>query len=191
MPPQIDIRVQKVEPLYEGYAEPTVRFTGEITNRTSDRVFFIHLQCTIRLRDKDLILCKVPLIIGQLAQNQPQSFEIPFSFSIDHNNAIHELLKHQEFEDVTFELIFNGFCLWNPPNQTVVNYQPITATQTADLPVDKYRRLLSTYYRDLAWISVSRKAYHRLKELMNKTGKTTLDELILTMVEEYEHGRRS
>jgi len=187
MPPQIEIRIQRVEPLYEGYAEPTVRFIGEITNRTTDRVFFTYLQCKIRLRDKGLTLGNVPLIIGQLAQNQPQNFEIPFSFGIDSNNAIHELLKHQELEDVTFELIFSGFCLWHPSSLTVVNYQPINTTQTIDLPVDKYRRLLSTYYRDLSWISVSRETYHRLKELMDKRGKTTLDELISAMVEEIEH----
>jgi len=189
--PQIEIRVQRVEPLYEDYAEPTIRFTGEITNRAGDRVFFTYLQCMIKLSDKGLILGNVPLIIGELRQNQPESFEMPFSFSIDSSNAMHELLKHPDLEDVTFELTFSGFCLWNPLNQTVVNYQPIGTTQTIELPVDKYRRLLSTHYRDLTWISVSREIYHKLRDLMNREGATTLDELISRMTEKWaEYERR-
>jgi len=193
--PQIEIRLQRVEPKYDSYAEPTVKFIGEITNRANDRVFLVCLQCTIKLRDKGLILGNVPLIISQLEQNQPKRFEIDLSFSIDSNNAVHELLKHQELEDIIFELMFTGFCLFIPPNATQVSqiatWSIPPRTLTIELPVDKYRRLLSTYYRDLAWISVSRETYHKLKELMNRKGATTLDELISTMIEEIEHERRS
>lgn len=185
--PNIDIRIQRVEPLYDNYAEPTVKFVGDITNRANDRVFLAHFQCEIILKDKGITLGNIPFTIGNLPQNQTKNFEIFFSFGIDSNNMIHDLLKHQELEDVIFTIKFTGFCLFGPQGQPVNNvHEPISATQEVGLPVDKYRRLLSTYYRDIAWISVSRETYHNLRELMDKKGATTLDELIKDMIIEKE-----
>ena len=64
-------------------------------------------------------------------------------------------------------------------------------TQEIGLPVDKYRRLLSTYYREIAWISVSRETYHKLRDLRDRKGATTLDELISIMIEREEYERRT
>jgi len=183
--PQIEIRVQRVEPLYDRYAEPTVRFVGDITNRANDRVFLVYLQCEITLKDKGITLGTVPVAVANLPQNQTKNFEIIFSFGIDSSNAIHDLLKQQELEDVNFILTFKGFCLFGPQGQPLNNIQePISVTQEIGLPVDKYRRLLSTYYRDMTWISISRETYHKLRDFMDREGATTLDELISRMIEE-------
>ena len=183
--PTIKIRIQRVEPLYDKYAEPTIKFIGDITNRANDRVFFAHFQCEITLKDKEIILGNIPFTVANLPQNQTKNFEIFFSFDIDSNNMIHDLLKQQELEDVIFTIKFTGFCLFGPQGQPPNNvYEPISITQNVGLPVDKYRRLLSTYYRDIAWISVSRETYHTLRELMDKKGATTLDELIRNIIGE-------
>ncbi len=192
--PELEIRIQRVEPLYDKYAEPTVKFVGDITNRMNDRVFLTYLQCRISLRDKGIILRTVPLCVENIPLNQTKNFEIVFSFSIDSSNVIHDLLKQQELEDVIFTISFNGFCLFGPQAQG----QPLNSiqervqgTQEIGLPVDKYRRLLSTYYRDMAWISVSRETYHKLRDLMNKKGTTTLDELVRDIIEGEGHERGS
>jgi len=188
--PQIEIRVQRVEPLYDRYAEPTVRFVGDITNRANDRVFLVYLQCEITLKDKGITLGTVPVAVANLPQNQTKNFEIIFSFDIDSNNAIHDLLKQQELEDVNFTLTFKGFCLYSPQGQPLNNIQEnISVTQEIGLPVDKYRRLLSTYYREIAWISVSRETYHKLRDLRDRKDATTLDELISIMIKREEHER--
>ena len=190
--PNLEIRVQKVEPLYDKYACPTIKFVGDITNRANDRVFLAYLQCEIMLKDKDMTLETVPVAIANLLQNQTKNFEIIFSFDIDSNNVIHDLLKQQELEDVNFILRFKGFCLFGAQGQPLNNIQEnISLTQEIGLPVDKYRRLLSTYYRDIAWISVSRETYHKLRDLMNRKGATTLDELISIMIEREKYERRT
>lgn len=61
--PNLEIRIQKVDPLYDGYARPTVKFVGDITNRANDRVFLVYLQCNIALKDKDIKLGSVPLVL--------------------------------------------------------------------------------------------------------------------------------
>jgi len=190
MASQIEIRVQRVEPLYEEYAEPTIRFVGDITNRSNDRVLLVYLNCEISLKDKGIVLGTVPLVIDNLSPNQQKELKISFSFSIDSNNVIHDLLKQQELEDVVFELNFSGFCLKHPTSGSQylsnLNSVAINISQEIGLPVDKYRRLLSTYYRDIAWISVSRETYNKLKDLMNSEGATTLDELISKIIAERE-----
>jgi hypothetical protein len=45
------------------------------------------------------------------------------------------------------------------------------------LPVDKWRRLLSHYYRNLSWIAVSRDTYSEFKRHMDEQGLTP-DELM-------------
>lgn len=190
--PNLDIRIQKVEPLYDKYASSTIRFIGDITNRANDRVFMVYLQCEIRLKDIEITLGTIPVTVANLSPNQTKNFEIIFSFSIDSNNVIHDLLKQQELEDVNFILTFRGFCLFGPQGQPPHNIQDnIYAIQETGLPVDKYRRLLSTYYRDIAWISVSRETYHKLRNLMDKKGATTLDELISIIIEREEYERRT
>lgn len=181
--PHLDIRIQKVRPLYDEYAEPAVKFIGDITNRANDRIFLAYFRCEVILKDKNIKLGEVPLVIPNIMPNQTKNFEIIFSFSIDLNNIIHDLLKQEELEDVNFSLRFNGFCLFGPQGQALNNVQDsISTTQEVGLPVDKYRRLLSTYYRDITWISVSRETYYKLRELMDKKGATTLDELIRNII---------
>ena len=179
---QLEIKIHKVEPLYDVYAKPTVKFVGEIINRVNEKVFLVYLQCDIALKDKNIKLGSIPIVLSDVLQNQTKNFEIIFGFSIDSNNIIHDLLKQQELEDVNFSIALTGFCLYGPLGQPLNSTLPLSITNEVSLPIDKYRRLLSTYYRDIAWISISRETYHNLSKLKDEKGVTTLDELIKSMI---------
>ena len=71
----LEIRVQRVVPLYDKYACPTIRFVGEITNRADDRVFLAYLQCEITLKDKRITLGTVPIAVANLPQNQTKNLK--------------------------------------------------------------------------------------------------------------------
>jgi hypothetical protein len=189
--PQLEIRIQRVEPLYDKYAEPTVNFLGDITNRANDMVFLAYFRCEVALKNGGIVLGTVPLAVPNLQYNLSKNFEVFFSFGVDPNNVIHDLLKQQELEDIIFAITFKGFCLYGPQGQPLNNMlEGISQTKEIGLPIDKYKRLLSTYYRDIAWISVSRETYHKLRELMNKKGATTMDELITDIMEGQARERR-
>ena len=171
--------------MYEGYAAPTIKFSGQAVNKAGDLMHFCYLSCDVSLKaTTELILGSAPVVIAPLLQNQPKNFEFVFSFTIDANNVIHEMMKKQELEDVFFKLNLKGFWLHGPPG----GQPPFSSSNTPSfhceigLPVDKYRRLLSTYYRNLSWVSVSRETYSLLTDLMNKKGFTSMDELMKSLI---------
>ena len=181
--PSLELTMIKADPLYEGYASPAVKFSAQAVNKASDHIHFCYLSCNVYLKAaKQLMLGSTPIVMTGLGPNQPRDVEFTFSFDIDANNAIHDVVKQPELEDVPFRLHFIGSLLFGPPGQPSASSTDASFEREIGLPVDKYRRLLSTYYRDLSWISVSRDTYSQLKDLMNKSGLASMDELIQQLI---------
>jgi hypothetical protein len=90
-------------------------------------------------------------------------------------------LKAVEGEDITFKLIFKAQYQYMSGGGTYLSSRFYGdrefVEKTATLPIDKWKRLLSTYYRKLTWIAISRDTYFLVKEKVEKEG-LTLDEII-------------
>jgi hypothetical protein len=188
--PGLDIGVVLVEPDFEALI-PTVKFKVQVKNAAAphEPITSCLLSCDVYLSigGKDKWLGKFISTLPLSETNPLTTREIEivenFALTLDVNNAMFEHLKVLKDEDITFKLIFKASYIYQsggvlhlsssfygtPPNSTL--------PKTATLPINKWRQLLSTYYRNLTWIAVSRETYLLLKEKVDKEG-LTLDEVI-------------
>jgi len=179
--PGLDIGVITIEPDYDALV-PAIKFRIQVKNATpTESITWGLLTCDVYLPvgGKDRWLGKFASILPtgltdvELSEN--------FALTMDINSAMSEYLRAIEGEDITFKLVF----------KTQYQYMYGSAfhlsskfygdrgfiEKRAALPVDKWKRLLSTFYRNLTWIAVSRETYSLLKERVDREG-LTLDEVI-------------
>jgi hypothetical protein len=185
--PGLNIGIVTVEPNYDALI-PTLKFKIQITNATpSEPITGGSLDCDVYLSagGKNRWL-------GKFISNLPISESYPltqaevienFGLTVDINNAMFELMKIIESEDVIFNLVFKTLYQYTPSGTGVYRLSSTfygnvtTISKTTSLPLDKWKRLLSTYYRNLTWIAISRETYLLLKEKAEREG-VTLDEII-------------
>jgi hypothetical protein len=188
--PGLDIGSIIVEPDYEALI-PTLRFKIQVINRSpNEPITHGLLSCNVYLstKGKDIWIGKFATVLP-VADDRPlpQMCEVVerFTLAVDVNNAISEYLKVLEGEDLTFKLFFevayqyeyySGGVRYSRFSTTFSNGST-TLAKVATLPIDKWKRLLSTYYRNLTWIAISKETYLLLKERVEKEG-LTLDEII-------------
>jgi hypothetical protein len=190
--PGLDIGVVTVEPDYEALV-PTVKFKVQVKNAVpNEPITSCLLSCDVYLsiggRDKWLgkFTSILPLSEGVSLTREAEAVE-NFALTVDVNNAMSEHLKALKGEDITFKLVFKASYKYSEcvsgterlrSSSTFYGTPPCpTLTRIATLPIDKWKRLLSTYYRNLTWIAVSRETYSLLKERADREG-STLDEVI-------------
>lgn len=182
--PQFIIKLNKVEPQdgTASYAEPTIEFSGTITNTANDNVQLFYSIFDIILRSSkgaaSYMLGQSHLILHDIRKSAVQDFKFNFSFNIDSNNKIHDMIKYHQLslnDDILFDLVLNGFCFYSnedngPMKVTRINTkEPI---KSVSLYVGKYNSLLSNYYKDITWIPISRNIWQKLDKLKDQTGQT-------------------
>jgi len=189
--PGLDIGSVIVEPDYEALI-PTLRFKIQVINHSpNEPIAHGLLSCNVYLstKDKDVWIGKfITVLPAEDGRPLPQVCEIVerFGLAVEANNAISEYLKVLEGEDLTFKLLFevayrygyySGGAVY-PRFSTTFSNGLTTLAKTATLPIDKWKRLLSAYCRNLTWIAISRETYSPLKEMVNKGEGLTLDEVL-------------
>ena len=198
--PGLNIGVVTVEPDYEALV-PAVRFKIQVRNETpGEPIVHGHLECDVYLAagGRDMWLGRFVLSLP-VSEGAPLTRDIEvsvrFPLTIDINNAMVEHLKVLEGEDITFKLIFSASYQWLESGTgrlrstssffgpTPSPTPPTAVTKIATLPIDKWKRLLSTYYRNLTWVAVSRETYSLLKERADREG-LTIDEVIRRVLAE-------
>jgi hypothetical protein len=185
--PGLNIGIVSVEPNYEALI-PTVKFKIQVMNATPVEPItggFLDVDVYLIAGGKDRLVGKFTSILPISESSALTQIEVTenFGLTIDINNAMFEILKVVEGEDITFKLIFKTLYQYTPSGTGVYRLSSTfhggatIVTKTATLSIDKWRRLLSTYYRNLTWIAISRETYSLLKEKMEREGLTP-DEII-------------
>ena len=204
MPPQLEILITSVDTRMD-CALPTIEFTLRVSNRTGEVSDLCILNCEIYLAkepttratkptigQEDLYLDRAQVLIHNLPVGQSSEAKIQVPLSIDLNNIIHEKFLALEAEELTFKLKFSGFYFFRTSGSAPHSISPITffgppATATiiheVPLSIEKWRRMISSYYRNLTWLAVSRETYAELKKMMEEKGYTSYDELIRDLLE--------
>ncbi|MEM0049572.1 MAG: DUF6084 family protein [Candidatus Bathyarchaeia archaeon] len=184
--PQLNITMVTVEPDYDALL-PTIKFRIQIANETPAETI------TLGILEYDVYLLKgnKSLWLGRSTLRLPTSEHVPlirtteivenFGLPIDVTNAMFEYLKTVEEEDITFQLKFRCSYYYRSGGTLMSSYYFAGDTpelsKHAKLPIDKWKRLISTFYRNLTWIAISRETYSLLKERADREG-ATLDEVI-------------
>ena len=199
MPPHLEILITSVDTRMD-CALPTIEFTLRVSNRTGEISDLCILNCEIYLAKKptprgakptitqeDLYLSRAQVLIHSLPVGQSREAKIQVPLGIDLNNVIHEKFLALEAEELVFKLKFSGFYLFRTSSSVPHSVSPITffgppATATviheASLSIEKWRRMISSYYKNLTWLAVSRETYAELRKIMDNRGYTSYDELI-------------
>jgi len=187
--PVIEIPIVTVEPYYKAFM-PAIKFRiqlGEARSsaKSAERIIggFLNVDVSI-LKDKgswDTVwLGRFTLPIAASSErplNQYTTEQI-FALSIDINNSMFDFIKTLNGDDIVFLLTFSGFALWYKTDNTQVVYstnEPFGTGETsreAALSVDKWKKLISAYYRDLTWLPVSRETYAKIAAILNDEGIT-------------------
>jgi len=195
--PGLDIGMVTVEPDYSALV-PTVRFRIQVKNAIpSESIVHGLLECDVYLTTggKNMWLGRFVKILPA-SESAPlirdAEITVSFALTIDINNAMVEHLKVLEGEDITFKLAFSTSYQYLEGGPTRLlratsNFYgpalPTVVTKEAKLPIDKWKRLLSAYYRNLTWVAVSRETYSLLKERADREG-LTIDEVIRRVLAE-------
>ena len=198
MPPQLEVIITSVDTRMDCVL-PTIEFTLRVSNRTGEVSDFCILNCEIYLARKptprntkptitqeDLYLNTVQVFVPSMPVGQSREVKIQVPLSIDLNNAIHEKFLVLGTEDIVFKLKFSGIYFYrsgsHPHTVSPINFfgPPTSATvvHEASLSIEKWRRMISSYYRNLTWLAISRETFIELKKLMEEKGYTSYDELI-------------
>ena len=183
--PGLDIGIVTVEPNYEALI-PTLKFKIQVTNAIPTESItcgFLDVDVYLSAGGKDRWLGKftsnLPISEGSVL-TQAEVIE-NFGLTVDINNAMFEILKIIEGEDVTFKLVFKTLYQYTSSGvyrlSSTFHGNVRTINRITALPIDKWKRLLSTYYRNLTWIAISRETYSLLRERMEREG-VTFDEII-------------
>jgi hypothetical protein len=179
--PGLNIGTVFIETNYEALI-PTVKFKIQVMNATPAEPItggFLNVDVYSVVEGKDRWLGRFTSIFPPIS-TQTEVIE-NFGLTIDINNAMFELLKVVEGEDVIFKLIFRTLYQYIRSGiyelSSTFHGNVATIEKIATLPIDKWKRLLSTYYRNLTWIAISRETYLLLKEKMEREGLTP-DEII-------------
>lgn len=110
--------------------------------------------------------------------------KVQVPLSIDLNNVIHEKFLALEAEDLIFKLKFSGIYFYRsgsaPHSVSPITFYGSTATviHETSLSIEKWRRMISSYYRNLTRLAVSSGTYAELKKVMEEKGYISFDELI-------------
>jgi len=199
MPPQLEILITSVDTRMD-CALPTIEFALRVSNRAGEVSDLCILNCEIYLAKKptphaakptitqeDLYLDRAQVFIGSLRVGESREAKIQVPLSIDLNNVIHEKFLTLEAEELTFKLKFSGFYLFSTRGSAPHSVSPITffgpPIHEVSLSIEKWRRMISSYYRNLTWLAVSRETYAELKKMMEEKGYTSYDELIRDLLE--------
>ena len=204
MPPQLEILVISVNTRRDCVL-PTIEFTLRVSNRFGEISDFCILNCEIYLAKKptprdakpeitseDLYLNTVHVFVSNLPLGQSKDVKIQIPLSIDLNNVIYEKFLALEAEELLFKLRFSGFYFFRSSTSAPHSVYPITfygtpASSTivleAPLSIEKWRRMISSYYRKLTWLAISRETFLKLKRIMEEKGYTSYDELLRNLLE--------
>jgi len=196
MPPQIEVLVANVNARTDCVL-PTIEISLRLTNRTSEQVLLAILQYEVYLAEQatqhgarptitaqDRFLTSGIVAINNMSAGQTREVKIQIPLTIDLNNAIYEQLLALEKEDIVFKLRFYGTNIFRS-GSSQPNVAPITFYGTgnqivleAGLSTERWRRMISTYYRNLTWIAISRETFLKLKKLLDEKGYVSYDEVI-------------
>jgi len=181
--PGLDIGIITVEPNYDALV-PAIRFKIQVKNAIlAETITWGLLTCDVYLsvEGKDRWLGKFASILPTPLTDKERELSENFALTMDINNAMSEYLKAIEGEDITFKLIFKTQYQFTSYSGSYLSSKFYGDREfierRAALPVDKWKRLLSTFYRNITWIAISRETYSLLKEKADREG-LTLDEVI-------------
>jgi len=197
MPPQLEILVTNVDARLDCVL-PIIEITLRVTNRVGEPVDLAMLQYEVYLAKhptqrgvrptitvEDRFLTSGLVVVNNMPAGQSREAKIQIPLTIDLNNAIYEDLLALEREDIVFKLKFYGTYLFKPSGSAPHNVAQITFYGTsvqvvleASLSVEKWRKMISSYYRNITWIAISRETFLELKKLLDEKGYVSYDELI-------------
>lgn len=195
MAPQLDIPYVSVT-IDNNFIVPTIVFNFQVFNRAGERLILGVLYCDILLGD--LYLKKETIIVSNLNVGQSQEVKIFLPITIDFNNVIYEKLLALNIEELKFLLVFLGNSVYQ--SGSTFNLSPaVFQVQTrggittqgeiekeATLSIEKWKRMVSSYYKDITWIAVKRETYQHLKKLVDEQGFISFDEAIKKLLNKSE-----
>jgi len=196
MPPQIEVLVANVDARTDCVL-PTIEISLRLTNRTGEQVLLAILQYEVYLAEQatqrgarpaitaqDRFLTSGIVTMNNMPAGQTREVKIQIPLTIDLNNAIYEQLLALEKEDIVLKLRFYGTNIFRS-GSSQPNVAPITFHGTgnqivleASLSTERWRRMISAYYRNLTWIAISRETFLKLKKLLDEKGYVSYDEVI-------------
>jgi len=197
MPPQIEVLVTNVDARLDCVL-PTIEISLRLATRAGgEQVLLAILHYEIYLAEQttqrgarpaittqDRFLTSGITTINNMPAGQTREVKIQIPLTIDLNNAIYEQLLALEKEDIIFKLRFYGTYIFrsgsSQPNVAPITFYA-TGNQTvleASLSTEKWRRMISAYYRKLTWIAISRETFLELKKLLDEKGYVSYDEVI-------------
>jgi hypothetical protein len=180
---------------------PTVEFVLRILNRAGEPASLGLLNCDVYFAKKPTPSTTMPMITNEdyylksvqifvdniTVGGSPKDAKVLVPLTIDLNNAIYEKLLTLETEDIVFKLKFTGVCFFGSgsvSSNIFYSSRPELPPPRpefiveASLGVEKWKRMISSYYKKLTWLPISRETYAELEKLVKEKGYLSFDELI-------------
>jgi len=132
------------------------------------------------ITNEDYYLKSVQIFVDNITVEGSKDIKVLVPLTIDLNNAIYEKLLTLETEDIMFKLKFTGVCFFGSgsiSSNIFYSSRPEFIVE-ASLGVEKWKRMISSYYKKLTWLPISRETYAELEKLVKEKGYLSFDELI-------------
>ncbi|NPA70095.1 MAG: hypothetical protein GXO26_04740 [Crenarchaeota archaeon] len=176
--------------------EPTLILEVDLRNNYGGRVIGIiisHVYVSFNkeqriIQGQDVYLTSIPRLL--LVDSQREC-KIGIPILLTQTSCMYISEKLPEFPDgkPTFKFVFEGLIIQSgstQPQQGILN----KGIQVKQLPAEDWRRFISDFYEDIAFIPVKKETYNQLIKLMREDGYLHIDQVIRKLLEVYERSRR-